>query len=84
MRQWVRQKLFTALITYFDAAELETLCFELGVDYDSLAGEEKESKARELITWLERHGDVMILVEAIRRRRPRLELDLQPEYPTPA
>ena len=36
------------LVGYYNLEELHTLCFHLGVDYDGLGGEGKESKAREL------------------------------------
>jgi hypothetical protein len=73
------------LVEYFDTAELQGLCFDLGVDYDSLAGDEKVSKARELITWFERHSDVAVLIEGIRRGRPGLSLEFrQDETPLAA
>ena len=35
----------------FDVGELQTLCFELGVDYDDLPGSGKADKARELVEY---------------------------------
>jgi hypothetical protein len=58
------------LATRFDAGELNTLCFDLGVDYDDLPGESRADKARELIGYLERCGRVSDLVELGRERRP--------------
>lgn len=46
-----------------DSAELQNLCFDLGVDYDSLPGDEKPSKARELVSQLERQNRINDLVE---------------------
>lgn len=54
----------------FDEEELRTLCFDLGVDYDSLRGEGKENKARELLATMERRGRVLSLIENGRRLRP--------------
>jgi hypothetical protein len=39
----------------FDLDELQTLCFELGIDYQILGGETKVAKVRELIRYCERH-----------------------------
>ena len=48
--------LLQALITRFDGEELAGLYYDLGVDYESLRGESKAAKARELIAYLERRG----------------------------
>jgi hypothetical protein len=42
---------------------MQDLCFDLGVDYESLAGESKRGKARELIAYLERHNRLFDLVK---------------------
>lgn len=57
----------------FDEEELRTLCFDLGKDYDSLRGEGKAAKARELVALAERQGDLPKLEAAIRRERPSLD-----------
>jgi hypothetical protein len=54
----------------FDESELRTLCFDLGVNYDDLPGEGKSSKARELISYLERRGRIRELVDYATRVRP--------------
>jgi hypothetical protein len=41
--------LFYLLKEKFNLSQLKTLCFEYGVDYDDIPGENKEDKARELI-----------------------------------
>lgn len=57
------------LTTHFDEEELKTLCFDLrakynlNTDYDSLRGEGKEAKARELVSFLERRDAIPKLVE---------------------
>lgn len=48
--------LFTTLIAQYDLGELRALCAKLGVDFDSLRGEGKAGKARELILFMQRHG----------------------------
>ena len=49
----------------FDLEELRTLCYDLNVDFDSLRGEGKASKARELVMFMERRDRLDELVAAI-------------------
>jgi hypothetical protein len=59
------------LYEYFDDSELRDLCFfELGIDYDGLAGTGKRDKIRELIAYCKRNGRVVELVQVCRRLRP--------------
>lgn len=41
---------------YFDDNELRDLCFDLGIDYQNLSGDNKSAKIRELIMHCERYG----------------------------
>ena len=56
----------------FDASELETLSFDLGVDYEALAGATKVEKARELIVTCERQGLLSKLLKECSERRPHV------------
>jgi predicted transcriptional regulator len=67
--QYLR-KLLQVLDKCFDEGELRTLCFHLDVDYDSLPGEGKANKARELVAYLERRGRIPELVETGKQLRP--------------
>jgi DNA-binding NtrC family response regulator len=58
------------LETCFDEGELRALCFDLDVDYESLLGEGKANKARELVSFLERRDRVPELVRIGRQMRP--------------
>ncbi len=58
------------LLECFDVGELKTLCADLGVDYQDLAGESRTDKARELIAYLERRGQVGELIEYCSVERP--------------
>ncbi|MFC1713296.1 hypothetical protein ACFL6S_06505 [Candidatus Poribacteria bacterium] len=49
------------IVKYLDLEELRTLCQDLGIDYDSLRGEGKTGKARELIGLMERRGRLLEL-----------------------
>jgi hypothetical protein len=60
------------LTGYFDAEEFRTLCFDLAVDYDTLRGEGKAAKARELVAYLERCGRISEVVAVGSRMRPHL------------
>jgi hypothetical protein len=67
------------LTRLFDEEELETLCFDLRVDYESLPAQGKAAKARELVKLCERLGQMAILEAAIRRERPSLDTTYSPE-----
>jgi hypothetical protein len=63
-------ELWRAIIKHFNLEELRGLCFELNIDYESLGGENKEAKARELVTYCDRRGRISELLDACRRLRP--------------
>jgi hypothetical protein len=46
--------------------------FELGGDYDDLAGETKTGKLRELILYMERQDQLPRLVSHLRNRYPQV------------
>jgi hypothetical protein len=69
LRVYRRAELHEVIVQHLDLEELRTLCFGLGVDYDSLHGEGKAGKARELIAYLERRNELERLMEAVRRQR---------------
>jgi tetratricopeptide (TPR) repeat protein len=54
----------------FSERELRDLCFDLGVDYEILPGQDKADKARELIVHLERRDCIPQLVRIARQQRP--------------
>jgi hypothetical protein len=63
-------RLHQTLATRFDREELRTLCFGLGVAYDDLRGEGHSAQARELVTYMNRRGELERLRAAIRAARP--------------
>jgi len=75
--------LYQTLATRYDLEELRTLCFRLSVDYDSLRGEGKMGRARELIQLLDRRGRIPELVEIIKRQYPDVTFDQQTTGKTP-
>lgn len=64
-----------AIDRHFDTEELQTLCFDLGVDYDGLRGSGKAAKGRELVAYMQRCGHLGLLTAAIRRERPDISID---------
>jgi len=73
MRQ--ASRLRQLLAERLDLEELRTLCFDLGVDLDSLRGVEgKAANVRELILYLERRGDIHRLETWVRQHRPDIFL----------
>ena len=58
------------LVASFNSDELETLCSDIGVDYENLEGSAKEAKARELIAYLSRRGQLQTLLDYCVQHRP--------------
>jgi CHAT domain-containing protein len=75
-------KLRRILDQRFSDDELKTLCFDLGVEYDSLPGEGKTSKARELVSYFEHRDSVGELEEVAKQSRPDIDWDVL--FPPPA
>ena len=71
------------LVQHYDLDELHTLCFELGVNFDDLAGATLSAKTRELILWAGRQRKLDQLLVAMHdaRRVPfdRAGLSLEPD-----
>lgn len=67
-------RLFAILCTHFSEDDLKTLCFFIGIDYDSLQGNGKRAKARELVAHFQRTDALDTLRDTIRQQRPELTL----------
>jgi hypothetical protein len=65
-------RLLDLLVQHFSLEELHTLAFDLGVDYESLAGTGKEARAREFLLHLDRRGRIPQLLDAVRKQRPQV------------
>jgi ActR/RegA family two-component response regulator len=59
----------------FSEEDLQTLCFDLGVDYSDLPARGRAGKARELVAYLECRNRVSELVETGKRTRPDISWD---------
>jgi len=67
-----RTKLRQNLVDNFGDNDLRDLCVEMNVDYESLPGEGKSAKARELIAYCERRGRLPDLVTKCYELRPNV------------
>jgi hypothetical protein len=61
------------LVKHFDLSELKTLCFELNIDYEAIAGETKPDKSRELVKFAYRTGRIPELLEQCQQSRPLVD-----------
>jgi len=59
--------------SYFNLEELKTLCFDLGVNYDNLAGETLSGKSRELVNYCQRHNLLPDLLALCQESRPEVD-----------
>jgi hypothetical protein len=61
------------MLKTLDDEELADLCFDMDIDRDSLRGENKNSRIRELILLCERNGRLPELLEHCRQMRPHID-----------
>jgi hypothetical protein len=57
---------------YFSLEEIRTICFNLSIDYDSIPGEGKSAKTRELILALARLDRLPVLAGTVQEQRPNV------------
>ena len=67
-------QLHQILIERFSSEELRILCFDIDVDYETLAGANRSSRVRELILYLDRRGRLDDLIRFLRQRYPTIDL----------
>ena len=68
--------LYELLLRHFNLDELRTLCFRLGIDFDSVEGSAKAGKARELLLDMNRRGRLNELVDEVQLMRPDVKFEL--------
>ncbi|MFQ5399132.1 MAG: pentapeptide repeat-containing protein [Anaerolineae bacterium] len=66
----------------FNLAELRTLVFDLGIDWDELAGDIESTKIESLIAYLHRRGRLDDLLLLLRQERPHVEWPSIPKLAT--
>lgn len=67
------QSLQAELALHYNMAELETLCFDLGVDWDDIVGLDKASKTRNLIGYFYRRDALQRLLKMLKSQRPTVD-----------
>lgn len=67
-----RAKLRENLVDYLSDGDVRDLCFDMDIDYESLPGQGKSAKARELITFCERRERLPELVTKLDKLRPQV------------
>ncbi|MCB8980698.1 MAG: hypothetical protein H6657_25080 [Ardenticatenaceae bacterium] len=72
-------QLHQLLNQHFNLAEIRTLVLDLSIDYESVAGEEKPSRIRELLLELARNGRLPELVTLAQEQRPHVEWPTVPD-----
>ena len=69
--------LFDLYNTHFNEEEVKTLCFKLDIDYDSLMGNGKKGKIRELIHLFDRKGKIEVLIQEIIKSIPEMDPEIE-------
>ncbi len=69
----ISQGLLHLFNEHFNEEELKTFCFYLNVDYENLPAAGKENKARELILYFQRRGQLAKLCEQGKFSRPEID-----------
>jgi hypothetical protein len=68
------QSLHAALDQQFNLDEIEQLCFDLNIDWENLRGDVKQAKARSLVLYCEKRGNLRALRALVMDARPGLTL----------
>jgi len=66
-------KLSDLVYEYFNTSELKNLCFQLQIDYESLSGNNRRDKTRELTMHCHRHGRVDELIAKCQELRSHVD-----------
>jgi len=71
-----KSRLHQILVKHFDVEELDLLCFDLDIEFGGLPGKSKKGKTKELITHLERRGQITQLIRVGKQKRPDVSWEL--------
>lgn len=66
---------------HFKLAEIKVLCFDIGFEYENLAGEEKDLIIANLIRDLSNRGTLNELLELLNEERPKVDWDANTPSP---
>lgn len=56
----------------FNETDLQNICFDLGIDYENLSGDNKLDKTRELLEYHDNRGTIPDLIEVLKKERPKI------------
>lgn len=68
-----KRALAQRIAALFDMDEMATLMFDIGIDDEALAGRTRAARARELVDYAERHGQLDVLAAAVNASRPDIK-----------
>lgn len=63
------------LTQFFSLDEIKDICSDLGINYDSLTGDSKKAKVKELLTLVGKTGHLIHLVNICKKERPMVRWD---------
>jgi hypothetical protein len=67
-----RQQLRENLMDSFSLEEVQSLCFDLGIEFDDLEGRRKTNKVESLLSYMERRDRIPDLVRVCSQKRPNV------------
>jgi hypothetical protein len=70
-----RAELRKRIIDSFDESEVKSLCFDLGIDYDSLSNKSKSETVMALISAVQRRTRMRALLTECMKQRPNVQWD---------
>jgi hypothetical protein len=56
----------------FNETDLRNICWDLGIDYENISGENKLDKTRELLDYLDNRRTIPDLLEVLNKERPKI------------
>jgi hypothetical protein len=74
LEQMILARLNLTIEDHFNEAELQNLCFHLGVDYENLGGQGKAARVQALVSQLHRNGRIGDLIQTCRELRPGISI----------
>lgn len=70
------RELVPLLNKYFGLSDIDSLCFEMGIDDEQLRGQTKDEKARSMVAFVQQNGRLDELKKLMRMARPNLRAQL--------
>jgi len=69
------------LTQYYSEGELRTMCFDMGIDYESIGGRGKSEKVVELVAFAQRNNRLDNFAAYVRQTRPFIQLKMTDTLP---